>query len=38
MGQLVVAEHTCTQNAYMSELDACMREWLAARASNVASK
>ena len=37
-GKLVVAEHTCARNAYVSEREACMREWLAARASNVASK
>jgi len=39
MGQLAAAERACTQNAYVSEREACMREWLAvARASKVASK
>jgi hypothetical protein len=37
--QLAAAEHACTQHAYVSEREACMREWLAAaRASTVASK
>ncbi len=38
MGQLAAAERACTQNVYVSEREACMGEWLAARASNVASK
>jgi len=39
LGQLAAAERACTQNAYVSEREACMREWLAAaHASNVASK
>lgn len=39
MEQLVAAEHACTQHVYVSEREACMREWLAAmRESNVASK
>jgi hypothetical protein len=37
--QLAAAERACTQHVYVSEREACMREWLdAARASNVASK
>jgi hypothetical protein len=37
--QLAAAEHACTQHVYVSEREACMREWLdAARARNVASK
>jgi hypothetical protein len=36
--QLAAAERACTQHIYVSERDACMREWLAARAPNVASK
>jgi hypothetical protein len=37
--QLAAAERACTQHVYVSEREACMREWLAAaHASNVASK
>ena len=37
--QLAAAEHACAQRGYVSEREACMREWLAAaRAPNVASK
>ena len=37
--QLAAAEHACTQHVYVSEREACVREWLAAaRASTVASK
>ena len=37
--QLAAAEHACTQHVYVSEREACIREWLAAaRASTVASK
>ncbi len=38
MEQLAAAERACTQRIYVSEREACMREWLAARAPNVASK
>jgi hypothetical protein len=39
MEKLAAAERACTQLVYVSEREACMREWLAAaRASNVASK
>ncbi len=38
MEQLAAAERACTQHIYVSEREACMREWLAARAPNVASK
>ena len=41
MGRLVAAERACTQHKqiYVSEREACMRDWLAAaRATNVASK
>ena len=39
MEQLAAAERACIQRVYVSEREACMREWLAAaRASNVASK
>jgi hypothetical protein len=39
MGQLAAAERACTQRVYMSEREACMREWLSAqRTSNVASQ
>ena len=39
MEQLAAAERACTQRVYVSEREACMREWLAAaRALNVASK
>ena len=39
MEQLAAAERACTQHVYVSEREACMREWLAAaHASNVASK
>ena len=37
--QLAAAERACTQYVYVSEREACMREWLAAaRTSNVATK
>ena len=37
--QLAAAKRACTQEIYVSERDACMREWLAAaRGSTVASK
>ena len=37
--QLAAAERACTQHVYVSEREACMREWLAAaRAPKVASK
>lgn len=37
--QLVVAERACANHAYVSEREACMREWLAApRAPAVANK
>jgi hypothetical protein len=39
MEQLAAAERACIQRVYVSEREACMREWLAAaRSSNVASK
>jgi hypothetical protein len=39
MEQLAAAERACTQRAYVSERESCMREWLAAsRASSVASQ
>jgi hypothetical protein len=39
LAQLAAAEHACTQHVYVSEREACMREWLAAaHTSNVASK
>ena len=38
MEQLAAAERACTQQVYVSEREACMRDWLAARAPNVASK
>jgi hypothetical protein len=38
MEQLAAVERACTQHAYVSERDACMRERLAARAASVASK
>jgi len=39
MGQLAAAEGACSQSVYVSDREACMREWLAAaRASNLASK
>jgi hypothetical protein len=38
MEQLAAAERACTLHVYVSEREACMREWLAARAPNVASK
>jgi hypothetical protein len=38
MEQLAAAERACAQHVYVSERDVCMREWLAARAPNVASK
>lgn len=37
--QLAAAERACVQRIYVSEREACMREWLAAtRSPNVASK
>lgn len=37
--QLVAAESACTQHVYVSERQACVRDWLAAgRVSNVATK
>lgn len=37
--QLVAAERACIHHAYVSEREACMREWVAtAQASRVASK
>lgn len=37
--RLAAAERACVQRVYVSEREACMREWLAAaRLSNVASK
>jgi hypothetical protein len=37
--QLAAAERACTQHVYVSEREACMREWLAAaHPPNVASK
>ena len=38
MERLAAAERACTQHVYVSEREACMREWLAASAANVASK
>lgn len=39
LAQLAAAERACKQQVYISEREACMREWLAAaRASSVASK
>jgi hypothetical protein len=39
MEQLAAAERACVQLVYVSEREACMREWLAAaHASSVASK
>lgn len=39
MDQLAAAERACAQRVYVSEREACMREWLAAaHASNVARK
>jgi hypothetical protein len=39
MEQLAAAERACVQRVYVSEREACMREWLAAaHASSVASK
>ena len=38
MEQLAAAERACTRHVYVSERGACMREWLAARTPNVASK
>jgi hypothetical protein len=38
MEQLAAAERACTKHVYVSEREACMSEWLAARAPNVASK
>lgn len=37
--QLAAAERACIQRVYISEREACIREWLAyARPANVASK
>jgi hypothetical protein len=36
--QVVAAERACATQRYVSEREACMREWLEARASNVARK
>ena len=37
--QLAAAERACVQRVYVSEREACIREWLAsARSANVASK
>ena len=37
--KLAAAERACTQHVYVSDREACMREWLeAAHASNVAIK
>lgn len=33
MEQLAAAERACIQHAYVSEREACMREWLAAARS-----
>jgi hypothetical protein len=30
LGRLAAGERTCTQNAFLSERETCMREWLAA--------
>lgn len=38
MDRLAAAERACKQHIYASGREACMREWLAARAPNVASK
>lgn len=39
MEQLAAAERACVQRVYVSEREACMREWLAAaRSPSVASK
>jgi len=38
MERLAAAERACTQHVYVSEREACMREWIAASAANVASK
>ncbi|MEP6941692.1 MAG: hypothetical protein ABI981_02080 [Betaproteobacteria bacterium] len=39
MEKLAAAERACTQHVYVSEREACMREWLAAsRTPKVASK
>lgn len=34
MKQLAAAERACAQRVYVSEREACMREWLAAARSN----
>jgi hypothetical protein len=36
--QVVAAERACATQPYVSEREVCMREWLAARAANVARK
>lgn len=39
LAQVAAAERACLQQAYASERDICMRQWLtAARAQNVASR
>lgn len=39
MERLAAAERACTQHAYQSERDACMKQWLAAsRATSVAGQ
>jgi hypothetical protein len=39
MERLVAAEHACSQHVYISERQACVREWLvAAQSSRIASK
>ena len=39
LAQVAAAERVCLQQAYVSERDICMRQWLAAaRAQNIASR
>ena len=38
MERLVVAERACTHYVYVSEREACMRDWLATRAPSMANK
>jgi len=38
MERLAAAERACSQHVYVSEREACMRDWLAASAINVAKK
>jgi len=39
MAQLVAAERACVEHAYVSEREACVRQWLAPRRSpSIASK